>query len=160
VQCFGLYGKLEMIVVSTTSHFLILLTLYFCAALGWILGRFFRKKHQERCCWKEAPCSEEWLKRSSTEILARRWWIIAYASNVERVVLFWFCDLVAERILAGVHFLLFSLSGFSQDCTDLVTVALTNFMFGKTVRVTERVCIMVRRSVWFLISSLIQNCYG
>jgi hypothetical protein len=113
VQCFGLYGKLGTIVVSTTSPLLILLTLCFCAALGWILGRFFRKKHQERCCWKEAPFSEEWLKGSSTEILAGRWWIIAYASNAERVV-FWLCDLDAERMLAGVQFLFFSLSGFSQ----------------------------------------------
>jgi hypothetical protein len=69
---------------------------------------------------------------------------------------FWLCDLDAERMLAGVQFLFFSLSGFSQDCIGLVAVGPYQFL----VWVIGSVYILVRRSVWFLISTMIQNCYG
>jgi hypothetical protein len=59
VMCSGLYEKLGMIAVSITSLLLMLLTLCSYAVHGWMLGRFFRKKCQERCCWKEVHFSEE-----------------------------------------------------------------------------------------------------
>jgi hypothetical protein len=74
-----------MIVVSITSPLLMLLTLCSYAAHGWMLERFFRKKCQERCCWKEALFSEEWLKRSSAGSLAGRRWTIVYAVDVKCV---------------------------------------------------------------------------
>ena len=82
VQYYGLCGKIEMIVVLTTSILLILLTLYFFVVFGWTLGPFSRKKQQKISWGKEAPQSEELLKRPSTEASAGRLWINVYVIKI------------------------------------------------------------------------------
>jgi hypothetical protein len=84
VQYFGLCEKLEMIAILTASILLILLTSFFFVVLGWTLGPFSRKKQQERSWGKEAPLSEELLKRSSIEASVGRMWINVYVIKIRR----------------------------------------------------------------------------
>jgi hypothetical protein len=72
----------QMTAVLTASILLMLLTFCFFVVLGWTLGLFSRKKHQERSYGKEAPFSEELLKRFSIEALAGRRWINVCATKV------------------------------------------------------------------------------
>jgi hypothetical protein len=72
-----------MIGVLTISIMLILLTFYFFV-FCWTFEPFSRKKQQERSWVKEAPLSEELLKRFSTEASAGRLWINVYVIKIRQ----------------------------------------------------------------------------
>jgi hypothetical protein len=80
----GYVALKEMKDVLTSSILLILPTFYFFVVFGWTLGPFSRKKQQERSWGKEAPLSEELLKRPSTEVSAGRLWINVYVIKIRR----------------------------------------------------------------------------